>query len=231
MVGSDYYLTFLERSVLSEAFLTLFAPGIYVSNTYFDDNVTTHAMFHKSSRCSFYDGASFGDGNYAFTTRATWTPVYKEDGACVVHLGGSLPVPHRQTMGRAHRADRRGQRFLDSQDVVRFRARPELRDAVGVSTPVIGGTSGPLRRYRLLRGPTACRRIDPEFMVTWGPLNFRAESAFAFVDRARTLLLDERRHFARQSDVLGGVRSGELLPDREHWGYDRRQGVLRTGRR
>src|SRR5204863_343634 len=82
MVGSDYYLTFLERSVLSEAFLTLFAPGVYWSNTYLDDHVTAAAMFHRIQPLQFYDAAAFGDGNYAATGRVTWTPMNEFDGAC-----------------------------------------------------------------------------------------------------------------------------------------------------
>lgn len=223
MVGSDYYLTFLERSVLSEAFLTLFAPGIYVSNTYFDSNVTTHAMFHRVQPLQFYDGAAFGDGEYAFTTRATWTPVYQNDGACVVHLGASYQW-RSANLGRTIAPTGTASVILDSQQVVRFRARAELRDAVGVVTPTIGGSGA---RY-VDTGFFAAQQvqtIDPEFMVTWGPLNFRAEAAFAYVDRARTLS-STNVFVPRGSPVFwGGYAQVSYFLTGEHWGYDRRQGV------
>jgi phosphate-selective porin OprO/OprP len=222
MVGSDYYLTFLERAVLSEAFLTLFAPGVYIGNTYLDDHVTTHAMFHKLQPLQFYDGTQFGDGNYAFTGRATWTPLYEHDGACVVHVGGAYQF-RTGNLGRTIAPGTTGNGFLDTQKVVRFRARPELRDAVGIVTPVLGGTSGRFVDTGFFLADHV-QTIDPEFMVTWGPLNFRAEAALAYVDNARTP--GNNRLVSRGNPFFWGAYAQvSYFLTGEHWGYDRRQGV------
>ena len=69
---------------------------MYVANTYFDENVTTHGMFHRVQPLQFYDGAAFGDGNYALTTRMTWTPVLRRRRGLLVHLGGSYQWRTRQ---------------------------------------------------------------------------------------------------------------------------------------
>lgn len=53
-VGSDYHLTFLERSSLSDGFWTLFAPGIFVGNTYLEDHVTFQTMFHRIQPLGFF---------------------------------------------------------------------------------------------------------------------------------------------------------------------------------
>jgi len=109
-------------------------------------------------------------------------------------------------MGRAIAPTGAGSAFLDSQDVVRFRARPELRDAVGVSTPVIGGTSGRFVDTGFFAADSV-QTIDPEFMVTWGPLNFRAESAFAFVVGAHPLLDNNERSSLRAAVRRSGGRT------------------------
>ena len=223
MIGSDYYLTFLERSSLSDAFWTLFAPGVYVSNTYFDRNVTSHAMFHRVQPLQFYDGAAFGDGDYAWTGRLTATPYYAHDGACVVHLGGSYQWRHGN-LGREVFPGGTGNAFADTQSVARFRARAELRDAVGILVPVIGDAARFVDTGYLLAEDV--QTISPEFMTTWGPLNVRAEAAFAFVYDARSIYPAAAFNRPRGDPIFwGGYVQASYFLTGEHWGYDRRFGV------
>ncbi len=66
-MGSDYHLSLLERSSPADAFSVLFAPGIWISNNFFDQNVVFQTMFSKSQPLGFYT-SSFGDGNYMDST-------------------------------------------------------------------------------------------------------------------------------------------------------------------
>ena len=63
-----------------------------------DQNVTFQTMFHRIQPTGFFT-SDFGDGDYAETTRLTWTPVYEADGACVLHFGGSRVSSVNGTVG------------------------------------------------------------------------------------------------------------------------------------
>src|SRR5262249_48229772 len=123
MIGSDYHLTFLERSVLSDAIWTLFAPGILYANDFFNKNVTFQTMFHKIQPLQFFTD-QFGSGQYAETSRLTWTPWFDKEGAQVVHLGASYQW-RQANLGRLIQPGGTGSTFGDTQNVVIFRARPE----------------------------------------------------------------------------------------------------------
>jgi phosphate-selective porin OprO/OprP len=221
MMGSDYYLTFLERSALSDAFWTLFAPGVFLSNTYFDQNVTAQTMFHRVQPLNVYNGAAFGDGDYASTSRATWTPVYAHDGRCVVHLGGSYQWRHAN-LGRTIGGT--GNAFADTQDVVRFRSRPEFRDGVGIGT-VVGGSAARFVDTGFLLAENV-QTLGPEFMTTWGPLNFRSEAAFSFVENVRSIYPQAAFNVPRGDPTFwGGYVQVSYFLTGEHWGYDRRFGT------
>jgi phosphate-selective porin OprO/OprP len=223
MLNSDYHLTFLERSALSDAFWTLFAPGVLVANTYFDDRVTTQTMLHKVQPLQVYNGAAFGDGNYAATTRATWTPVYEIDGVSVVHLGGSYQY-RTGNLGRTIGGT--GDAFADTQDVIRFRARPELRDAVGVGTvSLIGGNAVRFVDTGFLLGDRV-QTISPEFLLICGPWSVQAEAAFAFADNVRSIYPASAFGTPRGDPTFWGayIQTSYLLTG-EHRGYNRRFGT------
>src|SRR5205823_2086747 len=75
-------------------------------------------------------GADFGDGEYAATGRLTGLPIDECEGRHLLHLGVS------GTWRKAERPDPGG---ADPQ-IVRFRARPSLRDAIGdFGTTSVGG--------------------------------------------------------------------------------------------
>lgn len=99
---SSKYITFMERSMASEAFAPSRNVGIRLHNDALDEKLTW-------SLGIFRDTDGFGDrtedGNYAFTGRMTFAPLLEEER--LVHLG----------LGYSYRNAR--------SDSVRYRSRPE----------------------------------------------------------------------------------------------------------
>jgi phosphate-selective porin OprO and OprP len=95
---SSRFLPQIERSPLFDAFYQEFAPGIFTDTTFLDQRVTTQHMLHRIDNFSQFNGASFGDGKYAYSGRVSVLPIYEYDGRCLLHLGaayqwrkGSIP--------------------------------------------------------------------------------------------------------------------------------------------
>ncbi len=222
MIGSDYHLTFLERSSLSDAFWTLFAPGVFVASTYLDQRVTAQTMFHRIQPLGFYN-ADFGDGDYASTSRVTWTPYYGHDGRCLVHVGGSYQWRHGD-LGRTILPGGTGNDFADTQSAVRFRARPELRDATGVTFP-FGAAPRFVDTGFLLSDHV--QTVSPEFLGIWGPLSVQAEAAWAFASDVRQVYPAAALGTPRGDTTFwGGYVQASYFLTGEHRGYDRRFGTF-----
>jgi phosphate-selective porin OprO/OprP len=147
---SSRFLPMLERSPLFDAFYQEFAPGVFTNTTFFDQRLTTQHMVHRIDNFSQFNGASFGDGKYAYSGRVSGLPAYEDDGRWLLHLG----VAYQVRKGSSP-LDFSGGSVLpgdENADLVRFRARPGIRDAVGLqgdpARVVDTGTST----------PTTCRR-------------------------------------------------------------------------
>jgi phosphate-selective porin OprO and OprP len=131
---SSRYLPMLERSPLFDAFFQEFGPGIFANTTFFDERLTMQHMFHRIDNFSQFNGASFGDGKYAYSGRLSTLPLYDDDGRNLVHLGlayqfrkGSTPLDFNGgTVLPSNPA------VTDNTDLFRFRAQQSLRDAVGL---------------------------------------------------------------------------------------------------
>jgi phosphate-selective porin OprO/OprP len=222
-ISSDYHLTFLERSSLTDAFWQIFAPGILVANDYFDKTVTSQVMFHRVQPVQFYN-EDFGDGNYAGTGRLTYTPLYEDDGAVVLHVGGSYQY-RTGDLGRTIQPGGTGNAFADLHDVVRFRARPELRDATGIGTVgngILGGDPGRFVDTGFLLAK-AIQTASPEFLLIYGPFSVQAEAACARVSDARSIYPTSAAGRDRGNPTFWGayVQTSYFLTG-EHRGYDRR---------
>ena len=101
---SSKYITFMERSMNTEAFTPSRNNGLAFYDTFAGENATWAAGIFKQNTD---DGAfSSGDGNFAVTARVTGTPVYQDDGETLVHLGAGYSIR--------------------DNDSVRFRSRPEI---------------------------------------------------------------------------------------------------------
>jgi phosphate-selective porin OprO/OprP len=224
-------LTFLERDVLSEGiWASLFSPGIQWSDTYFNNNVTMQTMVHKVQPVNQIFTNVFGDGNYASTSRLTWTPLYENDGSHIVHLGGSYQW-RTGNLGREIQPGGTGNTFADTQDVVRFRARPELRDAVGVGTGGnLGGDTGRFVDTGYLL-TSHVQTFSPEFLAIMGPFAMQAEAAWSQLSDTRSIYPTTGGAAARPNLIprgtptfWGGYVEASYFLTGEHRGYNRQFG-------
>jgi phosphate-selective porin OprO/OprP len=114
---SNRFTTFLERSVLDQAFAPARNTGFAMGNNWADGNGTWAAGFFRSDSDNF--GDDVGDNfESSFTTRATWLPWFDDDtGSDYLHVGAGYSF--------------RGA----NNETVRFRVQPETR--IGAAIPNI----------------------------------------------------------------------------------------------
>jgi phosphate-selective porin OprO/OprP len=144
------FTTFLERSLIDEAFAPARNLGVMSRDTFADERGTWAVGVFASDSDVFGDSAG-RDHGWAGTGRVTFLPLFD---ACepsrYLHIGAAYSL--RQPLN----------------EQVRFRARPELR--IGATSPNIPfvADTGVLRAdfFQLLGG---------EFLVVWGPLALQAE--------------------------------------------------------
>jgi phosphate-selective porin OprO/OprP len=222
--GSDYHLTMIERSSLNEAFSTLFAPGLFVQNTFLDNHATCQAMLHRVQPLQFYNGDDFGTGDYAVSARVTATPVYSRDGASVLHLGGSYQyrtadlgssIPSATTPAT-------GSAFGDTTRVARFRSRADIRDSVG-APQAFAGNAGRFvdTGYLVADGVSS---FAPELLVIEGPFSLQSEMTVATVNNASLLFVRPGRPLGDPMFWGTYVEASYVLTG-EHRTYDRRNGT------
>ena len=226
MIGSDYHLTFLERSPLSDSLFTLFGHGIFYQNNFLNNNLVFQTMFHRIQPIQAFT-SDFGAGNYAETTRVTGTPIYEEEGAKVLHVGGSYQW-RTGDIGRSITPGGTGSTFGDTQDVVRFRARPNIRDGVGVgSINALGSNTNRFVDTGFFLGDSV-NTLAPELLWIHGPFSLQTEAGFATVSNAKSLY---GGNGVKPGQSLGnpmfwGVYSeASYFLTGEHRGYDRRMGM------
>jgi phosphate-selective porin OprO/OprP len=160
---SDRYLPFLERSGGFDAFVPTpfnneFSPGILAENAVLGERATWALGFFKNTSNPYaFDQQG---GQYAVTGRVTGLPIYEDDGAYLLHVGGAYS--HRDPVG--------GQ--------VTLRARDSIRTAVGQFLPAIANT-----------GAINCDSQDElgaELAAVCGPLTVQAEYYANFLNGATT---------------------------------------------
>jgi phosphate-selective porin OprO/OprP len=164
---------FLERSATFDTFLQDYAPGVFASNNYLDQRLTWEAMFHRIEPVP-YNGADFGDGEYAGTVRLTGLPLYQADGRYLVHLGASYQF--RET--KLDRTVLVAPSLNEGRDLVRFRSRPELRDAAGPQ----GNSFRWIDTGNLIADDVQTAGI--EGLGIAGPFSVQSEAFLAHVDNA-----------------------------------------------
>ena len=179
---SSRFLPMMERSPLFEAFYQEFAPGVFTNTTFLDERVTTQHMFHRIDNFQQFNGASFGDGKYAYSGRVSALPWYEDGGRTLVHVGvayqwrkGSPPPDFN---GGTALASAPSPAVTGNTDLVRFRARPALRDAVGLQ----GDGARVVDTGNIIADHV--RGVNGELMWYRGPFWVQSEACLAVVDHA-----------------------------------------------
>jgi phosphate-selective porin OprO/OprP len=172
MVSSSKAMTFLERSAYTDAFYENFATGIWTGNSVFDQRMTWAgaAYFQDNNPIINNNSADvFGDGVMGYTGRLTFLPLYENDGRCLLHLGVSETWRNNA---------RPGQNLADPR-LTRFRARPQLRDAIGdFGNGVLPGNSTRMVDTGNF-GSSSTGVLGLELFYVMGPFSLQAEYAWA----------------------------------------------------
>src|SRR5207253_1115636 len=106
------------------------ATGLWTGNSVLDQHVTWSGMWYRQDNALHgNNGADFNDGAYGYTGRLTALPLYENDGRCLLHLGVSGTFRNGEKPDSTTTPP--GQGGIIGPRIVQFRARPELRDAIG----------------------------------------------------------------------------------------------------
>jgi len=97
---SDNWITFIERASVIDALDPERNMGMLFYNNLLDERVFWGiGLFRPNSTEGNGFASSAGDGEYSYTGRLTFNPIYSDDGRCWLHLGGAysyrsyIPVP------------------------------------------------------------------------------------------------------------------------------------------
>jgi phosphate-selective porin OprO/OprP len=212
MISTSRDMTFLEQAVFTDAFFDNFGAGILTANSALDDRVTWQGMLWRPKSVTRDNtGAAFGDGAYAYTGRLTFLPVYENEGRFLIHVGGSA------TWRNAENPDP----GVVGPSVVRFRARPQMRDAIGdYGNGVNPGNSSRWVDTGSIIADSASI-FATEFLAIAGPLSFQAEAVWTYANNAVVNNVNQGNlgfsgYYVQVSYFLTG----------EHREYDRRFGRL-----
>jgi phosphate-selective porin OprO/OprP len=191
---SNYFTTFMERSLIDSAFVPARNTGIAAKNTYLDQHGTWEVGIFRSDSDAF--GDDVGDNfESAVTGRLTWLPCYEEscDSYDYWHLGVACSF--------------RGA----NDEVVRFRSQPEAR--LGATSPnvpdFVDTGSIPADNFQLAGFETA-----------WvhGPFFIQSEYVLATVDSQQSGWLAFDGWYA----AAGYFLTGESRPyNRQNGSFDR----------
>jgi phosphate-selective porin OprO/OprP len=195
--GSSKSMSFLERSMYTDAFYQNFSTGVMATNSVLNQRATFAVEWYRQDNeqnglNQYNNGVDFADGTYGYTARITGLPIWENDGRCFLHLGASYSYRDSErpnaTAGNQGGTDA-------SPRMVEFRARPQLRDAVGD----YGGTNGnnatpvglPGDSKRIVdTGAMFCpfnQVIGTEAFFVRGPFSMMAEYAWTCADDAQVV--------------------------------------------
>lgn len=208
-VSSSKAMTFFERGAFADAFYQNFATGVWAGNSFADQRMTYSAMVYRQDRSG--NGDDFADGEYNGSARFTILPIYENEGRCLLHLGvsGTVRDARKAQVG----TNPTGPGF------VRFRARPQMRDAQGD----FGGGTNPGNTARLVDTgdieADSTSVFGTELFFVYGPFSLQAEYAWAM---ANNPVINR----TQRDDFLfnGGYVQVSYFLTGENRGYDRRYG-------
>lgn len=188
MVSSSKAMTFLERSAYTDAFYQNFSTGIQLTNSVADQRATYTFMFYRQDNDNGVNadgnGVSFQDGAYAYGLRLTALPLWESNGRCFIHVGASANWRLAEKLDNNAGLPQGG---VIGPREVEFRARPQLRDAIGdFGTTPLTGNSKRLVDTGLVKA-NSDTILGTEFLSVMGPLSVQAEYGFAAINNAVTL--------------------------------------------
>jgi phosphate-selective porin OprO/OprP len=178
--SSSRAMTFMENAAYTDAFYNIFATGVQICNSGLNDcvngdRVTWQLMAYRDDNPRTNTGEDFGDGDYGFTGRVTALLIDQYEDAMFLHVGGSATwrKSENQVTGGSGPA------------TAEFRARPEMRDAIGGfgDNVDLTGNSGRL----VDTGAIQCNSqsvIGTELWYSMGPVSVMSEWAFASMNSA-----------------------------------------------
>ncbi|MFT3879696.1 MAG: porin [Gemmatales bacterium] len=176
---SSRFLPMIERSPLFDAFYQEFAPGIFYSDNFLDKRITMQHMFHRIDNFSQFNGASFGDGKYAYSGRVSALPIYEDNGRNLLHLGvayqfrtGSPPLDFNGGTNVNPSPN------SDNTDLIRYRARASIRDAVGLQ----GDSSRMIDTGNIVADDA--QSVNFELLYYLGSFWLQSETCVSHVDNA-----------------------------------------------
>jgi phosphate-selective porin OprO/OprP len=179
--------------------------------------MTMQHMFRRVDNFNQFNGASFGDGNYAYSGRVSFLPVYEDDGRCLVHLGAAYQVRtgalSQDFNGGTTLSSLPNPAVTTNTDLV----RPSLRDAVGLQ----GDSNRVVDTGNIIADDV--QAVNGELLVYWNSLWLQSEAVLAHVDNA---VYPASSAATRRGDLnyYGAyVQTGFFLTGDQR-GYDRRMG-------
>jgi phosphate-selective porin OprO/OprP len=217
LTSSSKAMTFLERAAYTDAFYDNFATGIWTGNNILNQHLTWAGAVYRQDNPRTNSGVDFGDGSYGYSGRMTFLPIDECEGRHLLHLGISY------SWRKAEKADP----GLVGPDLVRLRARPEMRDSIGdfaqSNTPALPGNNARLVDTGSLPGDST-GVIGTELFYVLGPFSLQAEWAMCYLNNVVTgsgkTFLDKTRSFN------GGYVQLSYFLTGENRAYDRRLGRL-----
>ena len=179
---SSRYLPMMERSPLYDAFYNEFAPGIFTNTTFCDQRITMQTMFSRIDNFAQFNGASFGDGKFAYTARVSGLPVYEDEGKTLLHLGFSYQFRTGSTAadfnGGTTPTSLPAAALNTSDGFFRFRARPSIRDSNGIQ----GDSTRVVDTGNIIADD--CQSVNFELLGYCGSAWIQSETCVANVDNA-----------------------------------------------
>lgn len=184
-VSSSKAMTFLERSSYTDAFYQDFSTGIWTGNSVLDQRVTWAFEAYRQDNDNGINapnnGVDFNDGSYGYTGRLTALPIWENDGRCLLHLGVSYTWRDAERQNAAAGSGLQGGLGARATE---FRARPQLRDAIGDygNSPLSGNSRRLVDTGVILSNNNQV--LGTELFYVRGPFSLQAEYAWAAIDGA-----------------------------------------------
>ncbi len=212
MMSSSKAMTFMERSMYTDAYYENFGSGFLFADHLADDHITWQSMVYRQDNVDDANGnntgADFNEHGWGWSGRVTALPFYQDEGRHMLHLGASAVYRQNENLVNG------------GPGVTDFRARPQIRDIIGaapfgnstrlIDTGVVNSTNDTV--------------LGTELFYVQGAFSLQGEYSMAWMDHAT----GGRVTAAGQGqDILfnGGYLQASYFLTGENRTYDRRFGT------